>query len=362
MGATVAGVSINEAFEEAYAELGLDDTPDDGTVEEELEAEPEEDGQPEGDPDDQPEPEPEDEGEADEDAEDDDGEPEEDEEGDPEVVEIKEGATLRLPDGTEVPADKAVLFQQAFTKKTTELAEERRTLEKEREDFEGLQQQTQQTYEDMRNWYETRVANPSEWISEITLGSEDPTRTVAKAIFELAQSGKLDRKFVETFGLEDGVVAETAQEASRDDELAALRERLDAQDRTASEEAAVQQKVAEYQRQWSDIKTSQGVQFEGQQDEQAAKRELMEFAVERKLTHNLQDAYLLMQAVKQQSQTTDPEPAPTRDPATTEKKRALGAVTPRSAAGGGTARSANTAPMTSRRAALEAVAEFGQGA
>jgi hypothetical protein len=348
-GATVTDSSITDAFEAAYAELGFDsdDTPE-GTVDQPEETEVE---APEDDAEDvEPEVESE---ETDEDAEEDGGE---DEESEPVVIEVVEGATLRLPDGTEVPADKAVLFQQAWTKKTTELAEQRREFEQEREAFVDLQAQVEQTYEDMSNWYQARVSDPAGWINEIALESENPTQTVAKALFDLARSGKLDRRFVETFGIEEGVVAEIAQEASREDEVAALRERLDAQERRASEEAEVQQKVAEYQRQWGEIKLVHGASFESAAAEQEAKRELMEFAVARKLTHNLTDAYLLMQAVKPQSQA--PEPAPTPDPATTAKKRALSAVNPRSTAGGGGV-AEKAVPKDARSAALEALAEFG---
>jgi len=345
--------SIDQAFEEAFTELGLDDTPEDGPVEE-------------------PEPEPEAEAEepaedpaGDEAAEDEEGaeEGEEGGEDDPDeegesgpVIEITEGATIRLPDGTEVPAEKAVLFQQAWTKKTTELAEQRKEFEQERDTFADVEKQVNDTYEQMRSWYEDRVTDPSSWVQEIALESGDATRTVAKALFELGRAGKLDQKFMETFGIEEGVVADMAGTAAKDDEVAALRQRLDAQEQDKARADTVQQKAAEYQKQWDDIKLSHDLELSGPA-ETDVKRELMEFAVQKNLTGNLEDAYLLMQAVNQAQQPSGPAPTPA--PAVSEQKRALSAVNPRST-GSGAARSAQkSTPKDSRSAALEAIAEFG---
>lgn len=355
--------TITDAFEQAFTELGFDDTPDDGPVENpapdteepegEAPEEPEvgEEEDTEGEPDEEETGEPEGE-----DAEEGDDESE-DEESDDEspVIEIAEGSKLRLPDGTEVDADKAVLFQQAFTKKTQELARERQEFEQERDAFAEVQRQVEDTYEQMRSWYEERVENPTEWVQEIALESGDATRTIAKAIYELGTAGRLDPKFVEAFGIEAGVVADMASEADTASELAELRAWREKQEAERAQAQTVQQKAAEYQRQWDEIKLTHGLELNGE-EETAAKRELMEFAVSKRLTHDLGDAYLLMQASRQSQ---EPVPAPKPDPVTTEKKRALAAVNPRSKGGGAAKSAQKQAPKNSRSAALEAIAEFG---
>lgn len=342
--------SIDQAFEEAYNELGIGDILDEDGPAEEPE-------QPEDDSTDEEPAEGDEEGpeapaEDDEDSEDEDGESDEDR---PAVIEITEGATIRLPDGTEVPAEKAVLFQQAFTRKTQELAEQRKEFEQERDSFTEVQTQVEATYEQMRDWYEERVSNPSDWVMEIALESGDATRTVAKAIYELGRAGKLDPRFVEAFGIEEGPVAETANDAEKDAEIAELKQWREQQEAEREAERHKQALVTQYQSQWEDIKLSHGLELSGAQETQA-KRELMEFAVKKRLTHDLADAYVLMQASKQ---VQTPGPASTPDPAVTEQKRALKAVNPRSSGSGSARSQQKQPPKDTRSAALDAIAELG---
>lgn len=345
-------IETRDAFDEAWSELGLDtdseveaETPD-PEVDPELVA----DGEPEDGPD---------EGDVTGDAEQD--EDAEGEDGDePTVIEISEGATLRLPDGTEVPADKATLLQADYTKKMQQIADERRELESEREEFKGFETQVSETFEQMRDWYEQRVSNPSSWVQEIAEGSDNPTRVVAVALTELAKAGRLDPKFVEAFGLEagDSVVATTAGDARSDAELAEVKRRLDERDRSEAEKAEISKRAATYQGQWDTIVSSHGVSFDGPEAEVQAKRDLLAFAQERGL-EDLTDAYDLMVVRKGPFATAKPrEPEP--DPAVIAKKRASRAVTPRSSSGGGTRTASPT--RDTRSAALAAIEEFSAGA
>jgi hypothetical protein len=344
---------LTEAFDLALEELGfdLDDNSDDiltGTVE--SDEEPEAEDGPEGD----------ESGSEDSEAAPDDG----GEAFDGPVIDVPSNGKLRLPDGTEVEVEKAVLLQADYTRKTQELAEHRKQFENEQQQFAKDQQEVLQTYEQMRGWYEERSANPTAWVQEIVESTQDPTATIAKALYELAQTGRLDPAFVETFGIDGGEVAERAK-AQTPNELAEIKARLDQRDALEQQRAAyeaqqlaVQHQVARYQSQWDTIKQSRGLQFETPDAEVEAKRELLQFALESKLTRSLEDAFDLM-SVRRGGAVT-PKPVPTGDPEVTAKKRASRAVARKGvgSSGGGVPKKG----MSTREAALAALDEFATGA
>jgi len=265
------------------------------------------------------------------------------------VIDIPDGAVLRLPDGTEVDSEQAVLLQRDYTKKTQQLAEERKAFEEQRE-------QVSQAYEQMRGWYEERVGDPTGWVQEIVSGAEDPTATIARALYELANAGKLDPAFVATFGIDAGEVAERAKVSERDRELDELRRKVDQRERTEQEQARIREQAAAYQSQWEQIKAANGIDFDSPDAEREAKKELLEFAVQSKLGHSLVDAYDLMTVRKVRS---NPQSSPTprvADPAVAAKKRASRAVTQRSE--GAAAGASKARPSSTREAALAAISEF----
>ncbi|MGA1753253.1 MAG: hypothetical protein ACO395_07835, partial [Pontimonas sp.] len=309
-------MDIKDAFEQAVSELGLtelddnlDDIPDE-TVDKTEDSDPEDEG-----------------AESEEPAEGEEDESESDEEvaGDEQFIEIKAGFNLKLPDGTVVPSDKAVLLQADYTRKTQELAEQRKSFESEVQEFESARQEVQDVYEQMRSWYEDRSSNPSSWIMEIASESEDATSTIAKAIYELAQAGVLDPKFVETFGIETGPVADMASKSNLEAEIAELRAWRESQQQEVSQREAVRARAAEYEKEWNEIKLQRGLDYSTKAEELAAKRELFQFAFENRITTSLVDAFDLMTVRK-------PKPAPAQgsDPEVANKKRASRAVTPRS--------------------------------
>lgn len=269
------------------------------------------------------------------------------------VVKLADGLKVVLPDGTEVDAKDIIAFQSDYTKKTQALAEQRKQFDTERE-------QIVTAYNQMRDYYEDRVKNPTNWVAEIASQSEKPTAVLAGAIYDLAQQGLLDKEFVEAFGIESGVVASTAKESKTDAELRALREKLERREIEEQERERMQQTVARYQSEWAQIKQDYGLSFDTPDAETAAKRELLTFATERKLTASLVDAYDLLAARKARQSapevkatTAKPEP----DPATLEKKRASRAVAQRSSSGG-SAPAKKQRPKTTRSAALEALEEY----
>jgi len=337
-------LNIEDAFEESFRELGIDldgDTDDILLVAGEKGKSPEaEDGLEDEEPvEDQP---------SGEDApvEDDD----DTDQSDRPVIDVTEGAVLRLPDGTEVDASQAVLLQRDYTKKTQQLAEERR-------EFDEQRQQVTEAYEQMQNWYEERSNNPTEWVREIVSGADDPTATLARALYELANDGKLDPAFVATFGIDAGEVAERAQKSERDRELDELRKKFSDRERSEAEQLRVREQAAVYQRQWDEIRSSHGVTFDSPDAERAAKKELLEFAVEAKLGHSLVDAYDLMMVRRGRSNPQSKPEARVPDPAVAAKKRASRAVSQRSE-GAGSAGNTVTKPLSTREAALEAISEF----
>ena len=268
-------------------------------------------------------------------------------------VRLADNQKVVLPDGTEVDAKDIIAFQSDYTKKTQALAEQRKQFETERE-------QIVTAYNQMRDYYEDRVKNPTNWVAEIASGAEKPTAVLAGAIYDLAQQGLLDKQFIEAFGIDSGVVAETAKESKTEAELRALREKLESRELEEQEQARLQQTVARYQSEWSQIKQDHGLSFDTPEAETAAKRELLTFATERKLTSSLVDAYDLMAARKGRlsapavaETTATPEP----DPAVLEKKRASRAVSQRSTSGG-SAPQKKSRPKTTRAAALETLEEF----
>jgi hypothetical protein len=339
-------MEFREAFEESLAALGidnLDDNPDDipvGTVEETEDESPE------------------DEADASEEVEgSEDGEDGQKPAGSgkTKIIDISEGAELRLPDGTVVPADKAVLMQADYTRKTQELAEQRKQFEAEISEFEQVSAEVNETYENMRAWYETRAANPSGWIAEIASQAEDATATIAKALYDLAQAGVLDKKFVETFGIESGEIAETAQRSKVESEVAQLRRSLEEREaielereRLARQQDLVKKRAAVYEHEWEQIKADNALDFSDVADEVNAKRELLQFALENKLGKSLIDAYDLLMVRKSKSGLLkNPQ-----DSEVAAKKRASRAVTPKTSVSAASPRKKN---ISDREAILEAM-------
>ena len=335
-------MNIEDAFEESFRELGfnLDGDPDDilfgadendetpeaedgPEVEESVEEETTEEDAPEDEDD--------------------------NDRSDVTIIDIPDGAVLRLPDGTEVDSKQAVLLQKDYTKKTQQLAEERKTFEEQRENV-------AQAYEQMRGWYEERSADPTGWVQEIVSGTDDPTATIARALYELANAGKLDPAFVATFGIDAGEVAEKAKLSKQDRELDELRKKVEQRERSEQEQARIREQAAVYQSQWDTIKTTHGIDFDSPDAERDAKKELLEFAVQAKLGHSLVDAYDLM-IVRKGRSNPQSTPAPkVTDPAVAAKKRASRAVTQRSE--GAAATGTKARPSSTREAALAAISEF----
>lgn len=342
---------IQEAFDKSVAELGFESLLDDAEVSPEAVEEQEPLEEAETEPTDSDEPEA---GEPEDDAPVDEVEESDDDEADAEdvpYVEVTEDAKLRLPDGTVVDASQAVLLQADYTRKTQELSDQRKQLEAEKQQVESAGQQYEQAYNQMREWYEARASRPSDWLSEIASQTQDPTATVAQALYAMAQQGILDPKFVETFGIESGEIAETAKGSQVESELEELKRWRHEQEMSVQRQAQVKERAAAYEREWESIKESQGIAFDDRSQELEAKRELLQFALENNLTRSLKDAYDLMTVRKPKPVSKEPQP----DAEVAAKKRASRAVSAKSS-GGAPKRVKKS--LTTRDAILESMQEI----
>jgi hypothetical protein len=340
-------IDVQEAFEQSIVELGFESLLDDTEVSpevveeqepsEEAEAEPTEDEEVEGT-----------------EALDDDVEENNDDEQDVEdgtVLEVSENAKLKLPDGTVVDAKQAVLLQADYTRKTQELAEQRKQIEAKQYEYEKSQADYDRAYGQMRDWYESRASRPADWIAEIASQTQDATSTVAQALYSMAQNGLLDPKFVETFGIDAGEVAETAKGSRVQSELEELKQWRQEQELTTQRQQQVQKRALAYEQEWEQIKSSRELQFQDRISEIEAKKELLGFALQNNLTRSLTDAYDLMTVRKPDVFKKTPPPVEV------STKRASKVVTPKSSVVSNKA--TKKKPQNSRDAALEALEELG---
>lgn len=283
-----------------------------------------------------------------------DEEPSNDDGTDDNLIEIASDAKLKLPDGSVVSADKAVLMQADYTRKTQELAEQRKAFEAEQNAFNEQKQNVDSLYEQMQTWYESRVAEPSSWIAEIASETEDATATVARAIYEMSQAGILDEQFVEAFGIDTGEIAQIANSSKVENELAELRAWRESQEREAKQREVVRQRAQQYEQEWEQVKLQRGLDFSSKADELEIKKDLFQFAYDNKITHSMLDAYDLMNV-----RTPKKAPVQGKSPEVTAKKRASRAVTPKSSP---TSAPSKKRGITTKAAILESMDELFSGA
>jgi hypothetical protein len=335
-------IDVQEAFEQSIVELGFESLLDDSEVSpEEVE---------EQEPSDEAEAEPSEDEDAPVDETEENNDDEQDAEDSP-VLEVSENAKLKLPDGTVVDAKQAVLLQADYTRKTQELAEQRKQVEAAQYEYERSQQEYDRAYGQMRDWYEQRASRPADWIAEIASQTQDATSTVAQALYAMAQKGLLDPKFVETFGIDAGEVAQVAKGSQVESELEELKRWRYEQETTAERQQAVQKRALAYEQEWERIKAANSLQFQDRLSEVEAKKDLLNFALQNNLTRSLVDAYDLMTVRKPNVFKKTPPPVEV------STKRASKVVTPKSSVVSN--KTTKKQPKNSRDAALEALEELG---
>ena len=237
-------------------------------------------------------------------------------------IEVTDDDVILLPDGSEVNVREAALRQADYTRKTQQLAQDRKQIEEKQQELNGV-------LESFETWYQDRASNPDSWISEIARSLPDRgvrTQMVARALKELAETGYLEDDFVEMFGLRAGRAAEFAEEPEQD-RVAKLEAELAAQKQEKEIESRVRQQASILQAQWDEIKATYGLEFSDPSQEYEAKKETLEFAK----ANNVPTLTVAYDALQVRRQTAPPRRP---DAATTEKKRASRAITPKSSAAG----------------------------
>jgi hypothetical protein len=255
-------------------------------------------------------------------------------------IEVTDNDVILLPDGTEVNVRESALRQADYTRKTQQIAQERKQVEDKQRELDSV-------LESFETWYQDRASNPDSWISEIARSLPDRgvrTQMVARALKELAESGYLEDDFVETFGLKAGRAAEFAEEPETD-RVARLEAELNSQKREKEIEFRVRQQASMLQSQWDQIKATYGLEFTDPSLEFEAKKETLEFAK----ANNVPSLTVAFDALQARRQTATPRQP---DAATTEKKRASRAITPKSSAAGQVAPPKKKAKTISEAASL----------
>jgi hypothetical protein len=175
--------------------------------------------------------------------------------------------------------------QADYTRKAQSLATER-------EAFETQVSQMEQVLEQVAALDQTWEENPVQVISHFAANTENPTHALALTIKELAAANLLEPQFLEIFGITPEVRAEWAKES----EISQLRKKANAAESTAKSfaneketEAAVQQAIAEYERQIDQIIAEEGLSLSSD-DRVAFRVELASYARDNDLT-NLKAAY-----------------------------------------------------------------------
>lgn len=256
------------------------------------------------------------------------GEESQEEEQPAETSSLSDDTTLVLDDGTQVTGrdlKDGYLRQSDYTKKTQELAEERKKVE--------------QVYQNMEDWYRERAENPAAWVNEIALNqdspdivlsqaiqqSDNPTGLMARVLKDAVQSGAMSDEFNEAFGIQE--LAQQAKEGESDDRVARLERQLQQQEQQRQEEKQREEALAQINQQWEDIKSREGLQFSGN-DETDAKLSLMRFARDKGLS-DLETAWAAMayqypdQVPKTPQSSSTNEADPSQEPSKQEAEEAV---------------------------------------
>lgn len=288
----------------------------------------------------------------DEDTLEDDDDVEEDDEDLPEgAIELSEDDEVVLPDGTVVSVKEAALRQSDYTRKTQELAEQRKQLEQEANQWQAEREELLGIQDEFAGWLETRMADPAGWAREVVADSPNPTQTIAQAIVELNKQGLLDPAFAEQFKLEapESAVAAAAEGGVQSKRLEELERRQKEQDEAARQQAENRQIVAQMFQDWEQLKVEQGLSFDSEEDEHTARRETLKFAIENDLIGKLGIARAALDA--QSSSSTKTKKTPRTNQVPDKKKRATRSMNRRSSG-------SSRAPAPKKAKSIEGAAEL----
>lgn len=212
----------------------------------------------------------------------------EDVDGNETVVELDEDSIVRIG-GREGTVRDLLEMKADYTRKTQEIAEERKKVETRGAEVE-------QVYQQLSEYYTSRAGNPSEWISEIARASSDPTSVIAVVLKSLTDEGVFDPEFVKVFGLDvpENPVSRKATDRASDDRVAQLERKLQEREEREAAESEQHRLIQTYERQMENIATDENLEFKTVAEEQEFRIELLTFAKENDLFDNLEVAYAVM--------------------------------------------------------------------
>lgn len=206
----------------------------------------------------------------------------EDEKGDkPELYTVK-------VDGEELEVDLNELRsgyqrQRDYTQKTQELSEQREALEQDRADLD--EQRTK-----VQSFVDAFDSNPVDVMEKLVTRTSNPTLATAKLLRSLAENGHLEEQFARTFVGDNVVLQQKAGEAESDERYRSLEQKLEQRERQEAQERERQETVAQFERQWTNVVSTDGLNFESPEQEQTVLRTVLQHAVDRQIT-DLEDAW-----------------------------------------------------------------------
>jgi hypothetical protein len=214
-------------------------------------------------------------------------------------LEVDLDTLIKLPDGRVVNVKDGIELKADYTRKTQELATQRREVE--------------DVYTQLMQWRDSVLAEPKAFVAELIAANAaepadlagevlfkaaDPTAALARVIKQMLDGGALSEDFIEAFGLEapDHTVRAKAKSAEDESRLERLEREL-AERRAAEESSAAQaQLLASYERQIDEIISTEGLNTTDRDDLIV---ELVSFAQESGLVDNLAHAYAVLSRNKE---------------------------------------------------------------
>ena len=290
-----------------------------------------------------------DEGEAEvEDAEGDDGTDDEDGEDDDEEsdepAELNDDSKIVMKDGTETTLGElreGALRRDDYTRKTQELAEQRKELDQQREKIE----QFTAAFDD----------DPVGVLEKLVSVQAQPTHAIAYLLKNLADNGVLEEEFARTFIPEGGAVRRTADKGQEEDRLSKIEGQLEQRQAEERQRAEREETLATFEKQWSSAVDKSGLKFESQDEEQELLRNVLQYGVDNEIT-NIESAYAAYAWENNLPRGGQSKPAPKSD---NKKKKATGAITRRSS---GSGRQVRPRPASDEEAVRDAWDEVFAGA
>ena len=250
-----------------------------------------------------------------------------DDDTDGSAIEVDPETLIKLPDGRTVSVKDGLELKADYTRKTQELAEQRKEVE-------GV-------YSTLMEWRDSVVKNPTDFVVElvqakvadpaelansVVSNTADPTATLAQLIQHMLEGGNLSKEFIEFLGLDDtsSTIKQTAKDARDSERLERLERELEAR-KAADEARDVQAKLMnDYEYQIDSIIREEGLD-PAKRDEFVV--ELVTFAKEAGLVDNLAHAYAVYARTQERTQKVQAASAAK----TAERKRATRAMASQSA-------------------------------